>query len=74
MVVAHTWFRICPVNGQRNIWELLTDMEVRGVSPRKGTGFFGKRLGKRYEIIRRTAGGWCCLIFKFARDVLRSLV
>jgi len=61
VVVALTWFRVCPVNAQPNIWELLTDMEVRRVSSRKGTGFYGKRLGKRYEIIRRTAGA-CAIL------------
>jgi len=32
MVVAQTWFTVCPVNAQPNMWELLTDVEVRSTS------------------------------------------
>jgi len=29
VVVAQTWFRVCPANAHPNMWELLTDVEVR---------------------------------------------
>jgi len=66
VVVAQTWCRVCPVNAQPDVG-VATDMEVRQVSAHQGNGFFGKRLSKTYEIIPRTAGGWCCLVLSCSR-------